>query len=296
MKSELNNGSWLSGSIENLPITDLRPPLNNLRLSNNLNIEKIANSVQQHGLLHAIVVRPKDDHFEIVAGYRRFLACKSLKWKKVPCHIVHLDDAQSFEVTLTENIRRKSFTPLEEATAFKIYVADHGWGSIRELSKKIGRSPSSIVRRIGLLSLPEDVLEKIRNYDINPSTAQELLSLEDPERQSHLARLVARRHVTIKKLRNMIKDQSILDNDSVNEEVYDTERRSRIQSIDKSIITLRIAMNRIISIIEEEEEKTNDFLIRETLLSLKNNLHDQIDTLMNSKRKLAKHNFGTARF
>lgn len=297
MKSELNNGSWLSGSIENLPIADLRPPLNNLRISNNLNIEKIANSIQQHGLLHALVVRPKHDYFEIVAGYRRFLACKLLKWKKIPCHVVHLDDAQSFEVTLTENIRRKSFTSLEEASAFKMYVADHGWGSITELSRKIGRSPTSIVRRIGLLSLPEDVIEKIRNYDISPSTAQELLSITDQEKQSQLAKLVARRHITIKKLRGIIKDQSSVNNCSLAEETYDnTESRSRVQSIDKSITTIRIAMNKIISIIEDEEEKDNDLLIHEMLLSLKNNLHSQIDILMNAKKKIAKQGCGTAKF
>lgn len=261
-------------------------------VSNNLNIGKIANSIKQHGLLHPIVVRPKDNYFEIIAGYRRFMACKSLRWKKIPCHVIHLDDIQSFEVTLTENIRRKSFNSLEEANAFKIYVSDHGWGSITELSKKIGRSPSSIVRRIGLLDLPEDVLEKIKNSDLSPSTAEELLSVKGSQKQSQLAKLIARRHITIKKLRDIIKEEEI-HTDDVSSQI---ESRSKIQSIDKSITALRIAMNKIITIIEDEEEKTNDFLIHELLLYQKSNLHNQIDILINSKRKYLKDYCDTTRF
>ena len=94
-------------------------PFNNLRISNKLNLEKITQSIRQHGLIHPLTVRPKDRGFEIVAGYRRYLACKKLRWKKIPCHIVCLDETQAFELALVENIRRKSFTPLEEATAFK---------------------------------------------------------------------------------------------------------------------------------------------------------------------------------
>ena len=184
MRSDLRNGSRLAGIIDDVPISDIAIPFNNLRISNKLNMEKITHSIKQHGLIHPLTVKPKDKGFEIVAGYRRYLACKRLRWKKIPCHIVCLDETQSFELALVENIRRKSFTPLEEATAFKAYVSDHGWGSVAKLSRKIGRSPSSIVRRIGLLDLPDEVLEKIKTSALSPSTAEELIPLKDPEKQS----------------------------------------------------------------------------------------------------------------
>ena len=205
MATTLNNGSRLFGEIENIRIDDIHLPSNNLRISNSLNIEKIANSIRQHGLLQPLVVKPKSNHFEIVAGYRRFLACKSLHWKKIPCHIVNLDDMQTFEVAMVENIRRKSFTPLEEANAFKIYVSDKGWGGVTELSNKIGRSPSSIIRRIGLLDLPKDVLDSIKRSELSPSTAVELFRVKDPVKQSHLAKLVARQHLTTKRVRRYSK-------------------------------------------------------------------------------------------
>ncbi len=290
MYHELSNGSRLSGIIENVSISDIMIPFNNLRISNKLNLEKITQSIRQHGLIHPLTVRPKDKGFEIVAGYRRYLACKKLRWKKIPCHIVCLDETQAFELALVENIRRKSFTPLEEATAFKAYVSDHGWGSVAKLSRKIGRSPSTIVRRIGLLELPDEVLERISVSALSPSTAEELIPLKDPEKQSELAKLVARRHLTVKKLRNIMKDDV-----QISKESLEIEDRSKTQAIDKSISVLKMAMSRIISIIEEDAGKNNDFTIHELLLDQKNQIHNQIGLLMNARKKYFKKYCGTVR-
>lgn len=277
MTTMLNNGSRLFGEIENIRIEDIHLPSNNLRISNSLNIEKIANSIRQHGLLQPLVVKPRSEHFEIVAGYRRFLACKSLHWKEIPCHIVNLDDIQTFEVAMVENIRRKSFTPLEEANAFKIYVSDKGWGGVTDLSNKIGRSPSSIIRRIGLLDLPEDVRDSIKRSELSPSTAVELFRVKDPIKQSHLAKLVARQHLTTKKTRDMVRNDSFFDKYS------DANTRSQLRAFDKSIIALRIALNKIATIMNEENKK--DIIIQELLLYQRNVLHNQIDILINSKKK-----------
>ncbi len=71
------------------------------------------------------------------------LACKSFFWKKIPCHVVNLDNMQLFEVTIVKNSRRKAFISLEEANEFRMYILDREWGSITELSKKkVGKSPS----------------------------------------------------------------------------------------------------------------------------------------------------------
>ena len=280
MATRLNNGSRLFGEIENILIANIRVPSNNLRISNRLNIEKIANSIRQHGLLQPLVVKPRSDHFEIVAGYRRFLACKSLHWKKIPCHIVNLDDMQTFEVAMVENIRRKSFTALEEANAFKIYVSDKGWGGVTELSNKIGRSQSSIIRRIGLLDLPKDVLDSIKKSELSPSTAVELFRVKDPIKQSHLAKLVARQHLTTKRVRGIVNNDMMLNNHP------DTVIRSQLRAFDKSIIVLRVALNKIVTIMDEEDKE--DMLIQELLLHQRNVLHNQIGILLKCKKKYEK--------
>jgi len=148
------------GDVENLNINDIKLPTFRFRVVEHIEIKKMADSIRQHGLIQPIVVRPKQDgFFEIVAGCTRFSACKLLHWRKVPCHIIHLNEIQTFEVTLVENIHRKSILPLDEAKAFKKYVFDNGWGSISELASKIGKSSSYITKRMALLDLSSDVQE-----------------------------------------------------------------------------------------------------------------------------------------
>jgi len=286
-------------------------------------ITNLSNSIKQHGLIQPIVVRALDDHFEIVAGCRRYLACKSLNWKKIPCHIVHLNDIQTFEMSLVENIQRESLSPLEEAKSFKLFVIEKGWGSISNLSLKIGKSPSYITKRISLLDLPPDIQQSIESDDLKPSSAEELLSIKDPERQSQLGKLIIKRHLTTMNARKLVREDPYY---CENSEII--EVRSELQAFNKSIVILKIAMNKIAQLLDEDDEdddeknnnriklyndhkniennntatednlenisknKTkNDLLIKEILMYQKRQLHDQIDMLMKAKRKYAKNIF-----
>lgn len=105
--------------------------------------DELASSIKKIGLLQPILVRSIASNFEIVAGNRRFRACKILGWKKIACHIIELDDRQTFEVSLVENIQRKMLSPLDEAIAFKAYVSDFGWGGVSDLASRIGKSASN---------------------------------------------------------------------------------------------------------------------------------------------------------
>ena len=99
--------------------------------------DMLINSIREHGLLQPILIRPLSHGFEIVAGHRRFKACKSLRWRFVACKIREMSDKQSYEIQLTENIQRKSMDPIEEAEAFRRYVVDFGWGGVSETGKKV---------------------------------------------------------------------------------------------------------------------------------------------------------------
>jgi len=157
-------------------------------------VEELAASIQQKGLLQPILVRPiveeeeeGQGYFEIIAGNRRFHTCKTLGWNKIACHIIELDDKQAFEVSLIENLQRKTLGPLDEASAFKAYVSDFGWGGVSEPSLKIGKSISYIIKRIKLLNLPIDIQNSIINHTLDTSTAEELFAIKDKTRQSALA-------------------------------------------------------------------------------------------------------------
>ena len=247
--------------------------------------DDLAKSIEQKGLLQPILVRTMDGYFEVVAGNRRFCACKALGWKKIACHIIELDDKQAFEVSLIENIQRKTISPLDQATAFKAYVSDFGWGGVSDLASRIGKSLSYITKRIKLLNLPPDVLESIMNRRLDTSIAEELFSIKDENKQSTLANLIAERRLSLRMTRKLLKniDEKDRDLESFYKSGYIDHIKIAERSFDKSIIAIRIAMNSLSEIINGVE---HDWVIHEVLMQHRNMLHTQIDLLLKEKRKL----------
>ncbi len=137
------------------------------------NLEELAESIRQYGLLQPIVVRPKSSGYEVVAGNRRLAAAKLLKLRKLSCHVIELSDKEAYEVGLIENLQHKTMNPIEESIAFKKYVNSYGWGGVSELAKIIGKSQEFVTKRIQLLSLPEEIQQEIIRQRITPSVALE---------------------------------------------------------------------------------------------------------------------------
>ena len=247
--------------------------------------EEVAKSIEQKGLLQPILVRTMDGYFEVVAGNRRYCACKALGWKKIACQIIELDDKQAFEVSLIENIQRETISPLDEATAFKAYVSDFGWGGVSDLASRIGKSLSYITKRIKLLNLPSDVLESILNRRLDTSIAEELFSIKDGNKQSVLANLIADRRLSLRMTRKLLKDVDETDRDfnSFYKSDYIDHIKIAERSFDKSITAIRIAMNSLSEIINGVE---HDWVIHEVLMQHRNLLHTQIDLLLKEKKKL----------
>ena len=247
-------------------------------------------SIREKGLLHPITVRTKEEHFEIVAGNRRYLACKSLGWRKILCHIVELDDREAFEISLIENIQRRTLTALEEGQAFKKYVSEFGWGGASDLAAKIGKSVSYVDRRLRLLDLPKEVLEKVLSSYLSVSVAEELIPLHNHNRQSKLADLISKKRMSTKQVRELISthDESVYDTSDVIDSIHSSEDISQLdrtaqRCLDKSIVALRIAMSKLADIMESVED---NWIMYEILMQHKNMLHTQIDLLIKEKKKL----------
>lgn len=288
----------MQGIIDDVYIHNIADSANSIR-NDNLNYDEnfesndeLARSISQNGLLQAIIVRPKLSGFEIVAGNRRLHACKRLGWKKIACHIVDVDDKTAFEISLSENVQRKSLSSIEEAKAFKVYVADFGYGGVSELASRIGKSPSYITRRIRLLDLHPDVINSITDSTINRSIAQELSYVKDKSQQPKIASLIAEGKLSLRETRDLLKnfEKEHFTEDVSLEVPIPIKDGSPIDSIqkredllNKSVIVLRIAVNRMATIIEGIEE---DWLFREILMNHKSAVNAQIDLLIKEKRKL----------
>ena len=159
-------------------------------------------SIREHGLLQPILIRPISHGFEIVAGHRRFHACRSLRWRFIPCKIREMSDKQAYEIQLTENMQRKAMDPVEEAEAFRRYVMDFGWGGVSELAQKIGKSEEYVSHRIQLLKLPDDIKNQVITSRLNVSQAMELTTLSQ-ERQSEIIEQVINGNLTVKQIREV---------------------------------------------------------------------------------------------
>jgi ParB family chromosome partitioning protein len=167
---------------ERLPLPIIKPAQVQTRiyasLSEEESIKELSLSIKKHGLLQPIIVRPINRGFEIVAGHRRFQACKLLRWKTIPAMVKDVSDKDAFEIQLVENIQRKTLDPIEEAYAFKLYVRDYGWGGVTYLAETIMKSEQYVSSRIQLLKLPQNVMDKVKSGELKVSHAFELLSLE----------------------------------------------------------------------------------------------------------------------
>ena len=260
-------------------------------------IDELAMSIKNKGLLQPIIVRTLIDGYEIVAGNRRLASCRSIGWKKILCHVVTLSDKEAYEISLTENVQRRSMSVLEEAEAFNDYVGKFGWGGVSELASKIGKSTSYVDKRIKLLSLPKDVIESLSNSSIDTSVAEELIFLKNTEAQSRFAKLARENNLSSREIRSLVSEfeeqrYSISNNpiydgsDEIKNKqyggIYEIDQRTQ-RTFDKAIVTLRTAMNKIIDLTESVED---NWILYEILMQHKNVLHQQIDLLLKEKRKI----------
>jgi ParB family chromosome partitioning protein len=242
----------------------------------------LINSIREHGLLQPIIVRPFANGFEIVAGHRRYQACKSLRWRFIPCKIHEMTDKQAYEIQLIENIQRKSMDPIEEAEAFRRYIMDFGWGGISELARKISKSEEYISHRIQLLKLPDDIKGNLITNRINVSQALELTDIH-PDKQVEIISHILHKNLTVRQIREL---KSILKEDDDISEVKSGPSESiskpvRIVKVTKKTsLALKVTLTRLDNLIDEvhmtiEPEQRPELI--NFLMELRLKVHGMID-------------------
>ncbi|HUI24201.1 MAG TPA: ParB/RepB/Spo0J family partition protein [Nitrososphaerales archaeon] len=278
----------LAGFLESVEVRMIRPPRVVLRTGSGP-VNGLMQSIQDKGLLEPIIIRPVEDEFEVVAGMRRFEACKRLGWRRLPAHVVELSDREAFEVSLLENIQRETLNPIEEARAFRNYVEEFGYGGETELSRKIGKSQEYVSKRIGLLSLPQRVQDQIMRRRIGPSVAQELTMLNDDDAEE-MAEEIGTEGLSLREVRRIIRrkqakgaaalDQGFLASDS---EPVDRRVRRISRELNIAVASLGGAVVRLGEVAEGLED---EWLVRDSIFVCRDNIRNQIDSLTKLKRKI----------
>lgn len=210
------NNKEMEKTILQVPVEDIIPNRFQPRLSfDDTSLNDLALSIKQHGIIQPLVLRRKNDKYEIIAGERRFKAAKLAGLASVPAVISNLDDNASAEVAIVENIQRKDLTAIEEAKSFQALL-DKGYMTQDELARKMGLSQSAISNKLRLLTLDESVQEAILSEKISERHARTLLKVPSHEKQKELLNKIINERLTVKQLEDEIKNMELTPNNKIN--------------------------------------------------------------------------------
>jgi ParB family chromosome partitioning protein len=172
----------------------------------NQSIEELAQSIKEKGVIQPLLVRRKASFYELIAGERRLRAAKLLNLNELPIIIKNVEDKDSLELALIENIQRQGLNPIEEAHAYQ-YLIDKFQVTQQKISEVLGKSRASIANTLRLLKLPQEIQEELKKGRISFAHGRALLEVEDLNQQRRLAQMVIANNLSVRELENLIKSR-----------------------------------------------------------------------------------------
>ena len=200
-------------------------------------LKELALSIKEYGILNPILVRKKDNLYEIIAGERRYRAAKLLELSEVP--VIIRDDITEEkipEIALIENLQRENITAIEEAKSYQEILSKSNLTE-EKLSEMIGKSQSFISNKLRLLNLPDNIQDALINKKISERHARSLLKVKDINKQNELLERIIKEKLTVKELDNIIEEKQITE-EEINNAISDIMKSLKIN--------------------EEKEEKESD--------------------------------------
>jgi len=170
------------------------------------NIEELMNSIKSKGVLEPIIVRPRGEKYEIIAGERRFVASKNAGQKEIPCLEMNVTDNEAMEISLIENLQRKDLDVFEEADGLKSLIDTYGY-SHAQISEKIGKARSTITEIINISKIPFPIRKLCVNASIdkNRSLLIEISKLKDESEMKGIIEKIQERGLKREDTRDLTK-------------------------------------------------------------------------------------------
>jgi ParB family transcriptional regulator, chromosome partitioning protein len=167
-------------------------------------IASLAASLKDKGVLQPIMVRPKGESYEIVAGERRWRAAQRAGIHQVPVIIRELDDRETLEIAIIENVQRSDLNPLEEARAYKMLMDQYDYTQ-QQLAESIGKSRSHIANTLRLMQLPQSVLSHIESGQLSAGHARAIVATDNP---NDLAEQIIKLGLSVRQAEDLTRDQN----------------------------------------------------------------------------------------
>ncbi|MFH0912929.1 MAG: ParB/RepB/Spo0J family partition protein [Candidatus Omnitrophota bacterium] len=169
-------------------------------------MEELTQSIREKGVIQPVLVRRKADAFELIAGERRFRAAKLLNLKEIPIIVKDVEDRDSLEIALIENIQRQALNSIEEAHAYQ-YLVDKFKVTHEKISAVLGKSRVSVTNTLRLLGLPQEIQEEIKKGRLAFAHGRALLEIDDSNQQRRLAQEIISKGLSVRELESLIKTQ-----------------------------------------------------------------------------------------
>ncbi len=208
ISSEAVGKEKIGDAINFINIEDIITGPNQPRIDfNKEKMSELVMSIKEKGIVEPILVRPRDNKYELIAGERRWRAAKEAGLDKVPVIIKHVSDKEAFEMSLIENIQREDLNPLEEARAYQ-FLMDEYKINHEDIARAVGKDRSTVTNTMRLLKLSEDIQKEIRAENLTMGHARALLSLDDPLRQKLIAKKIVKKGLSVRETERLVKKSS----------------------------------------------------------------------------------------
>jgi len=193
------------GSYFSCPIEEIRPSKSQPRKTfSNEKLEELAASIREKGIIQPLVVRRKDDHYELIAGERRWRAAQKAGLRDLPVVIQDVSDDTALEMALIENIQREDLNAVEEAEAYHALM-ERFTLSQEELARRVGKERSTVANSLRLLKLPAEIKRDIVEERLTMGHARALLALETAEQVKKGRDEILKGHLTVRATESLVK-------------------------------------------------------------------------------------------
>jgi len=208
VKKEVKNTAEAKGPETIVKITMVEPNREQPRKNFDEDaLQELADSIKQFGLLQPILVQDRKDHYEIIAGERRWRAAKLAGLKEVPVIIRNYTEQEIVEIALIENIQREDLNPIEEALAYKRLLTEFNLKQ-DEVAERVSKSRAAVTNSIRLLKLTDNVQQMLIDEMISPGHARALLAVENPDEQYNLAQKIFDEKLNVRDVEKLVKNMN----------------------------------------------------------------------------------------
>lgn len=207
-------------TLKNLKIIEVEPNKDQARKKfNQESLEELANSINEYGLIQPIVVSKKESYYSIIAGERRWRACKIAGLKEIPAIVRDDDEKRNSAISLIENIQREDLNAYEKAIGIKSLMDTYNLTQ-EQIAKQLGKSRSGIANSVRVLNLEPRVLELAKQGKLSEGYCKALLSIEDPEKQYRTAVQMLERGASVRQVEKKTKIKETLEQQEKNHILY----------------------------------------------------------------------------